>query len=1176
MNPIQTIFASLLLLVSANNYAQLSFCTGSKGDPVFSENFGNGVGASMLPPGITTYLFNPTPNDNYYALINHSNFFQPSWHVIPDHTPDATNGPNGKMMIVNGASIPSDFFKKTVTGLCVNTTFEFSAWLINLYNSASNICVGAAQIPINVRFEIWNSTETTLLASGDTGNIFGTPTPLWQQFAIAFTTGSETSVVLKMKNNGAGGCGNDLAIDDIEFRACADLTTVGTSPATPGNTFTSCTSPVSVALGASTASATAYFYQWQSSTDGTTWTDIPGENNATYTPSVTTRTYFRVRAAQDLANLGNLFCSTASNIFTIDVLPSPAAASNDGDQTICTGVTIPALSVTVPAGTGVNWYSLPSGGTLLQANSTTYTPTTAGTYYAETYNTTSNCIGPRTAVQLTVVATPDVNISAPASICSGNNALIGFSGTPNAVVTYTVNGGTNQTITLNASGTASLNPALTANTTYTLVSVNLGTCSRLKTDTVTVTVNGSATATVSTTAQVCHGSSATIHFDGTPNATVTYFVNTGGNLTIPLDASGDADIVIPSVTAATTYTLVKVDVAGVCSQTLTQSVTVSPVALPTASVTASPLVICSGQNSTITFNGTPNATVTYKVNGGANQTINLGASGSATLNPTLTANTTYTLVSAALPAPNACSNTLGSSAMVTVNALPTASISSPAPIVCSGSAATVNFSGTPNATITYSVGSSNQSITLNAAGNASVTIANLTATTVYTLIDVTSTGPNGCTKTLAQPPVTLSATALPTASITANPLAVCSGQSSTIRISGTPNAVVTYTVNGGANQTTTLNGSGWSDVSTGSISVNTTYQLVNVSLAGCNRLLPGSSVVVSINPTPNVLSSGTLNYCDGDTTLVNLSSGIVGTTFSWTVSQNGTSGAIAGTGSQIAQTLTLNGNTAGTATYTVTPLYNGCTGTPVNIIVTVHPVPVPTITDGVICTTGSGSSQFYTLDTHLNPAGHSFQWFFGTSPIPGASASTYVATQIGLYTVIATNAAGCVSDPVQATVGQMPQGESLIIQHSPAFSDDPMVTVIVTGGGGPFSYQLDQGAFQPSNTFYNVSAGTHTITVVDEFCTNLTGSVTILDYPKYFTPNEDGYHDTWNIKGIDDAVIRIFDRYGKLLKQISPEGSGWDGTYNGHLLPSTDYWFTIDYAENGSTKTFKAHFSLKR
>ncbi|MGV3696489.1 T9SS type B sorting domain-containing protein, partial [Flavobacterium sp.] len=90
-----------------------------------------------------------------------------------------------------------------------------------------------------------------------------------------------------------------------------------------------------------------------------------------------------------------------------------------------------------------------------------------------------------------------------------------------------------------------------------------------------------------------------------------------------------------------------------------------------------------------------------------------------------------------------------------------------------------------------------------------------------------------------------------------------------------------------------------------------------------------------------------------------------------------------------------------------------------------------------------------------------------------------------------------------------------------------------------------------------------------------------IDYPHYFTPNGDGYNDTWFIRGLQDqpgARILIFDRYGKLLKQISTQGDGWDGTYNGHMLPADDYWFTVDFLEpgTGAQRQFKAHFTLKR
>ncbi|KGD69204.1 T9SS type B sorting domain-containing protein [Flavobacterium aquatile] len=82
-----------------------------------------------------------------------------------------------------------------------------------------------------------------------------------------------------------------------------------------------------------------------------------------------------------------------------------------------------------------------------------------------------------------------------------------------------------------------------------------------------------------------------------------------------------------------------------------------------------------------------------------------------------------------------------------------------------------------------------------------------------------------------------------------------------------------------------------------------------------------------------------------------------------------------------------------------------------------------------------------------------------------------------------------------------------------------------------------------------------------------------------FMLNGDGIHENWNIVGLSgqpSSKIYIFDRFGKLIKQISSTSDGWDGTFNGQMMPSTDYWFTVDFMEQGKSKQFKAHFSLKR
>jgi gliding motility-associated-like protein len=85
----------------------------------------------------------------------------------------------------------------------------------------------------------------------------------------------------------------------------------------------------------------------------------------------------------------------------------------------------------------------------------------------------------------------------------------------------------------------------------------------------------------------------------------------------------------------------------------------------------------------------------------------------------------------------------------------------------------------------------------------------------------------------------------------------------------------------------------------------------------------------------------------------------------------------------------------------------------------------------------------------------------------------------------------------------------------------------------------------------------------------------------FFTPNNDGINDTWSLTPIDPNNIctyklLIFNRYGKLLKELSNLNPHWDGTYNGSKLPSSDYWFVVYYSFEGNDLVFSSHFSLKR
>ncbi len=132
-------------------------------------------------------------------------------------------------------------------------------------------------------------------------------------------------------------------------------------------------------------------------------------------------------------------------------------------------------------------------------------------------------------------------------------------------------------------------------------------------------------------------------------------------------------------------------------------------------------------------------------------------------------------------------------------------------------------------------------------------------------------------------------------------------------------------------------------------------------------------------------------------------------------------------------------------------------------------------------------------------------------------------------------------------------------------------------GDGDFEYSIDGNYFQDSNYFSEVGGGIYTVYVRDkEGCGSDSQELTLIDYPRFFTPNQDGYNDYWQVKGIaayKNAKIMIFNRYGKLLKQLNPNTKGWSGNFNGKPMPSDDYWFFVKLAEGS---TFKGHFTLKR
>ena len=251
---------------------------------------------------------------------------------------------------------------------------------------------------------------------------------------------------------------------------------------------------------------------------------------------------------------------------------------------------------------------------------------------------------------------------------------------------------------------------------------------------------------------------------------------------------------------------------------------------------------------------------------------------------------------------------------------------------------------------------------------------------------------------------------------------------------------------------------------------------------------------------------------------------------------------------------------------------------PINIVI--NKLPEPTPIAGIICFDNKTDTlvSSYTIDSGLSPNDFTFEWQNESGTIVSTDYN-YEAILPSLYTVVATNKlTGCSSPKIPASV--IASEDAILSYKMPdEFTIHPNLTIIADGIGD-YEYQLENGSFQDSPVFNDLASGTYAITVRDKNGCGISKiEATIINYPRFFTPNGDTYNDTWqlsHLQDLDNVKVQIFNRHGKILGNIIPDDNGWDGTFNGEKLPSSDYWFTITYEKNGVQKIFRSHFSLKR
>jgi gliding motility-associated-like protein len=768
-------------------------------------------------------------------------------------------------------------------------------------------------------------------------------------------------------------------------------------------------------------------------------------------------------------------------------------------------------------------------------------------------------------INIIVIPLPSASITGDGTVCDGESTTILFTGTPDATLTYNINGGPDLNIVLDATGNASVNTgALSSNVVYTLTEVASATipvCTQSLNESATVVVVSLPDAAISGTSTICSGSSADVTFTGTPNSIVTYTINGGANQTVTLNASGNAIVSSGAIASNQVYELVSVELQppSSCFNAASGSVTITVLDLPTVAISGT-TTICSGDNVNIAFTGTPGAIVTYTINGGASQTITLDGAGNATVNTgALTANATYQLISVRLSGTPNCEQPATGNAVVTVIDLPTASVTGTT--ICSGQSGSVTFTGTPNATVTYTVnGGANQTVTLNAAGTATVNTGVLVANATYQLVSVQSATTPVCSNTLTGNAI-VNVTPLPTASISGT-VSICSGDGAIITLSGTPNATVTYTINGGAGQTVTLNASGAATISTGSLTVNTTYTLVSVDNGTCVESVSGSATI-TVNPTFSQTVAATI--CSNETFFL----------------PNGTPVNIAGS---YPVTLT---SSQGCDSVIITNLT-------VNQLGSFFPLRDFSICEEIPFDLNIQAQNMVSYEWQVNQGTGVFVSLDNNPQYQGATTSTLsfnlnTSLHQNVYRVVMTDQCGNVySDEMRLSVFEPtpvdnPVPDQTICQHD-------LRTIRVNYNGTDYVWNdgTEGASITPEEsgqyivTF--VENGTNciisdTINVVVEDC--IANCVVLA--PTGFTPDENGVNDIFRVvtscdEGFASFDFKVFNRWGELVFQTNNPREGWDGWYKGRRAEIGVYVFYIEYSKNFSNSVdfIKGNVTLVR
>ncbi|MET4080115.1 gliding motility-associated-like protein [Pedobacter sp. UYP30] len=443
-------------------YAQ-QICSGSLGDPIAGAGTDFGRGQDKFGKDLTntTYRYvSGTPDDGEYTVAKSIAGLNGGWlQDIKNHTP---NDPDGYMMVVNASFTKDIFYSATVSGLCPGTTYEFGAYIINILRNSG--------IKPNVNFAVYDSNHTLLVPKYSTGDIpEGGPND-WKQYALVFKTPANNgAITIELSNENPGGIGNDLALDDITFRACGPtiITTVDDQVSPSINACVGSSKPIKLKATLSSG-YTDPAYHWQVD-NGNGFVDLNGETNSILnlnTRGLAVGTYnYRVRVAERV-NITSPICGVVGNPVSVEIYPIPVAIAAL-TKPVCVGESI---QLAATGGTSYLWVG-PNGFTSTDQNPIipNAKKNMSGTYAVIV--TANGCSSSSTGTEAKVVdAVVAKTNQATLKICQGATAQLQAIGpNSNTYTWFPTDGLSNPNI-------ANPTVAPTKNTTYT-VTVSNGVCS---------------------------------------------------------------------------------------------------------------------------------------------------------------------------------------------------------------------------------------------------------------------------------------------------------------------------------------------------------------------------------------------------------------------------------------------------------------------------------------------------------------------------------------------------------------------------------------------------------------------------------------------------------------------------------------------------------------------------